>query len=268
MPRACRIRALPFITVGTNLRLVLLAAACLTAAGCGVKALLRENTKQIEATNQTVGQNTQAVNRSTSALTGLEEVLKNVVRLEEPLKQVAGFGPALSDLGRLDPTLKDLATLRQPLANLAGLGPDLNKIGAFGPSLTALSTIREPLDRVTELQPQLVRIAALSNTLGQLADLKPSLDAVLRLEEPLAQVLALKQPIEQAAALRKPIEDAAQLRSSLDALARVTSSLRSNAIWLALGLIGIMVLSTSVGVWVGVRLATRRLAQAVQTKAG
>jgi hypothetical protein len=232
-----------------TLRIGLAVLPASVLAGCSLATTVRQNTDAIGRTNETVAANTVAVRESTSALGSLAKDINRTTELQKPLERVAELDTVLRDLAALNEPLRRLAELRPVLEETARLKPDLQTLANLRPTLAALAELRGPLRDVLTIRANLVEVVKLSEPLRELTKLQAPLTSVSAFGPQLQKVSLLQGPLERAANLGPPLED----------LAATSRLLRMNPLWLLVGVAVLMTVSSTLGVWIGVSLATKRL---------
>lgn len=208
-------------------------AAAMTAllfvlSGCGLAATIETNTRAIEGTTRAIQESNAALRESNLVLRDVQKTSEALTALEEPMEKVAA----------LQGSLEAVAELEEPLRGVQA-------------GLADLAALKESMDRLREMRTELERVAALSEPM---AELRQGLEDV---REPMKDVATLKKPMEDVALLHRPMEDVAKLYGPMAELARLGAVVSGDRSLLIGALLG-WGLVTFLAVYLGARVGSRR----------
>jgi hypothetical protein len=188
---------------------------------------LRQAGAAIGGANQTLSEQTvPAMAGTTAAIRETKVSLDGAAALREPMQAMN----------------QELIAMR---IEMAALKTQMEKTAALGPAMSKLSDLRDPMVRLASLEPAMSKVAELREPMAGLRELR----------DPMEQVAQLKQPLATTGQLVPPMQDlSAQLRGVGGSPDRWLGWL----VGLAVGLFGLISVSTAAGVFLGLRLARRR----------
>ena len=166
----------------------LLTCSLTVVTGCDLAALLKQNTRTVEASTEGIAANSRVVQRSTEVT---QQLLPAMEGLVAPMNQVAGLRPTLASVAALDAPMSRVAALASPMSRVAALDGPMTRVALMRSSLDGVSALSAPMERVASLRAELRAVAELQGSMRELATL----------HQPLVQVAELRRPMEQLAAL-------------------------------------------------------------------
>lgn len=185
---------------------------------------LQATASQISDATRTLGeQAVPAMNRTASAIHEAKEGMTAAASLADPLREMRSEMQAMRG---------DLSALKEQLAQASSLVPALKQVGA----------LRGPMQDVASLRDTMNNVAALNQPMTSLQGLREPMQSVAELREPL---LATGQLVEPMRVLAKESQGMNQSSGGLG---------RTLTIAAAVAFV-LIVLATTLGVWLGLRFS-------------